>query len=120
VATKYDTIDDYIASKPIEVQPILEHVRQTLRKAVPKADEAISYGIPTLKLDGKYVVYFAAWKSHLSIYPIPDADEEFERELSPYRAAKGTLKFPFRQPIPYDLIERVALHLLDRRLRAGH
>jgi uncharacterized protein YdhG (YjbR/CyaY superfamily) len=120
VANKYETIDDYIASKPTEVQPILEEVRQTLRKAVPDTDEAISYEIPTLKLDGKYVVYFAAWKNHLSIYPIPDADEDFEKELAPYRSAKGTLKFPFRQPIPYDLIERVGAHLLRRRLITGH
>ena len=114
------TIDDYIASKPPEVQPILEAVRQTLRKAVPNGDEAISYGIPTLKLDGKYVVYFAAWKVHLSIYPIPDADKALEKELAPYRAAKGTLKFPFSEPIPYDLIERVALRLLRQRLNTAH
>ena len=120
MATKYETIDDYIASKPTEVQPILERVRQTLRKAIPHTDEAISYQIPTFKLDGKYVVYFAAWKNHLSIYPIPDADEDFERELAPYRAAKGTLKFPFGQPIPYELIEQVALSLLSRRLNTGH
>jgi uncharacterized protein YdhG (YjbR/CyaY superfamily) len=112
------TIDDYIASKPAEVEPILERVRKTLRQAVPEADEAIRYGIPTFKLDGKYVVYFAAWKNHLSIYPIPDADEDFEKELAPYRAAKGTLKFPFRQPIPYDLIARVGARLLRRRQSA--
>ena len=114
------TIDDYIASKPAEVQPILEKVREMLRKAVPGADEAISYGIPTLKLDGRYVVYFAAWKNHLSIYPVPDADEDFEKDLAPYRAAKGTLKFPFGGPIPYELIKRVGAHLLRRRLNAGH
>jgi uncharacterized protein YdhG (YjbR/CyaY superfamily) len=120
MANKYETIDDYIASKPSEVQPILEKVRQTLRKAVPMAEETISYEIPTLKLDGKYVVYFAAWKNHVSIYPIPDTDEDFEKELAPYRAAKGTLKFPFGQPIPYDLIGGVALRLLRQRLDTGH
>jgi uncharacterized protein YdhG (YjbR/CyaY superfamily) len=119
VANKYETIDDYIASKPIEVQPILETVRETLRKALPPTDEAISYEIPTFKLDGKYVVYFAAWKNHLSIYPIPDADEDLEKELAPYRTAKGTLQFPFGEPIPYDLIERVAKRLLSRRLNTG-
>ena len=119
MANKYETIDEYIASKPTDVQPILETVRQTLRKAVPHTDEAISYEIPTLKLDGRYVVYFAAWKNHLSIYPIPDADEEFEKELAPYRAAKGTLKFPFGEPIPYDLIEQVGMRLLQRRLDTG-
>jgi uncharacterized protein YdhG (YjbR/CyaY superfamily) len=120
VASKYETIDEYIASKPGEVQPTLEKVRQTLRKAVPGADEAISYEIPTLMLDGRYVVYFAAWKHHLSIYPIPETDEDFEKELAPYRAAKGTLKFPFGEPIPYELIERVGAHLLRRRLNTGH
>ena len=120
MANKYETIDDYIASKPPEVQPILEAVRQTLRKAVPEADEAISYEIPTFKLDGRYVVYFAAWKNHLSVYPIPDADEALEKELAPFRAAKGTLKFPLGEPIPYDLIERVAKRLLSRRLKTGH
>jgi uncharacterized protein YdhG (YjbR/CyaY superfamily) len=67
VGNKYETIDDYIASKPIEVQPILETVRETLRKALPPTDEAISYQIPTFKLDGKYVVYFTAWKNHRAL-----------------------------------------------------
>jgi hypothetical protein len=67
VANKYETIDDYIASKPIEVQPILETVRETLRKAPPPTDEAISYQIPTFKLDGKYVVSFTAWKNHRAL-----------------------------------------------------
>ena len=120
VANKYQTIDDYIASKPVEVRPTLEAVLKTLKKALPQTDEAISYEIPTLKLDGKYVVYFAAWKNHLSIYPVPDADDDLEKELAPYRAAKGTLKFPFSEAIPYDLIERVALRLLRRRLNSGH
>jgi uncharacterized protein YdhG (YjbR/CyaY superfamily) len=77
------------------------------RRAAPDADEVISYNIPTYKMGGRAVLYFAAWKSHIAVYPVPETDDDLERELQPYRAVRSTLRFPLRQAMPYDLIERV-------------
>ena len=112
------TVDEYIASFPPEVQRTLEDVRAAIRAAVPGTEERISYGIPTFALRGRYVVYFSGWKRHVSVYPIPDAsgDAVFERELKPFMAGKGTLKFALDQPIPIDLIQRVARRLLEQRM----
>jgi uncharacterized protein YdhG (YjbR/CyaY superfamily) len=113
------TIDEYIRTFPGDVQGVLEEVRRTIRNAVPTADETISYGIPTFTLDGRYLVYFAGWKHHVSVYPVPMGDANFEREIEPYRAGKGTLKFPLAEPIPYGLIEQVAALLLEERRTGG-
>ena len=109
------TIDEYIRPFPGDVQGVLQEVRRRIRKAVPTAGETISYGIPTFTLGGKYLVYFAGWKHHISVYPVPAGDATFEREIGPYRAGKGTLKFPLAEPIPYDMIERVAALLAQGR-----
>ncbi|HEY9377015.1 MAG TPA: DUF1801 domain-containing protein [Jiangellaceae bacterium] len=109
------TVDDYISSFPDDVQAILHKIRQTIRKAVPDAGETISYKIPTFTLDGRYFIYVAGWKDHISVYPVPNGDEAFEQAITPYRAGKGTLKFPLDQPIPYDLIERTAVLQAEQR-----
>jgi uncharacterized protein YdhG (YjbR/CyaY superfamily) len=111
---KFTTVDEYVASFPPETRSVLEEVRRAMRKAAPGTVETISYGIPTLTLNGRYVIYFAGWKRHIAIYPIPVGDETLERDIAPYRAAKGTLHFPLDKPIPYDLIER----LTDAAIRA--
>ena len=111
----FETVEAYLASFPDDVRPILEQVRTTIRAAVPGAEETISYDIPTFKLGGRPVVYFAGWKHHVSVYPIPDADQSLERELAPYRAAKGTLKFPLDRPIPYQTIGRAVARLAAQR-----
>jgi uncharacterized protein YdhG (YjbR/CyaY superfamily) len=113
------TIDEYIASCSPDVQATLEAIRRTIRKVLPGAEEAISYQIPTFRLDGGYVVYFAGWKKHVSLYPIPDADAELENELAPYKAGKGTLRFPLGKPIPHGLIERVVDLLARQRQERG-
>jgi uncharacterized protein YdhG (YjbR/CyaY superfamily) len=115
VATTFATVDEYIGSFPDDVRIILEEIRHRIRASVPQAEETISYQIPTFSLNGSAFVYFAGWKHHVAVYPIPSGDEAFERELAPYRAAKGTLKFPLKQPIPFDLIERVAALLAAQR-----
>ena len=115
MANKFETIDDYIESFPTDVQPILQQVRRAIRKAAPETDETISYQMPTFKLDGKYLVYFGGWKNHVGIYSIPPVDEALEKEISLFRGDKGTLRFPLRDPIPYDLIERVVAFLLGAR-----
>lgn len=109
------TVEEYIRSFPDEVQNILEEVRQTLHRVVPDAGEEISYQIPTITLGGKYVVYFAAWKDHISVYPLPAGDDAFQRDIAPYKSGKGTAKFPLSQPIPYGLIEQIAERLVYER-----
>ena len=111
----HSTVDDYIASYPADMQVVLETIRQTIRKVVPAADETISYQIPTFRLNGKNVVHFAGWKHHISLYPLPAVDEEYEQEVAPYRSGKGTAKFPLDKPIPYDIIERMVGLLVQER-----
>ena len=115
--SKATTVDEYIRSFPDDVQAILEKVRRTLHRAVPDAGEKISYQMPTITLDGKYVVYFAAWKDHISVYPLPAGDDAFEQEIAPYVSGRGTAKFPLDQPIPYGLIERLGGFLARERAR---
>ena len=100
-------IDEYIARFPADVQKILHSIRQTIRKAAPDAAEAISYQIPTFKINGKNFIHFAAFKNHIGLYPAPRGVDEFAEELSNYDGGKGTVQFPLDKPIPYDLITRI-------------
>ena len=106
---KFTTMDAYIASVPKEIQDILEKIRQTIRKAAPGAVEAISYQIPTFKLNGKNLVHFAAWKDHIGFYATPSGNAAFTKELSRYKVAKGSIQFPLEEPIPYDLVTKMVL-----------
>ena len=100
-------IDDYIADFPADVQEVLQKIRVTIKKAAPKAEETISYKIPTFNLKGQYLIYFAAYKKHIGLYPVPSGDDEFNQEISIYQAGKGTLRFPLDKPIPYKLISKI-------------
>src|SRR2546422_5045120 len=104
---QFKTIDEYIKASPKDVQGILQKVRLTIRKAAPKAVETISYQMPTFKLNGKGLVYFAAFKNHIGFYPIPSGIEAFEEELSQYKQGKGSVQFPINQPVPFDLVRRI-------------
>lgn len=99
-------IDEYIAGFPEDVQEILEKIRRTIRDAAPDAAETIKYLIPTFTLKGN-LVHFAAFKKHIGFYPAPRAIEAFKDELSVYEGAKGTVRFPLDEPIPFDLIHRI-------------
>lgn len=105
---KFTTMDAYITSFPKEVQGALEKIRQAVRKAAPGAVEAISYQIPTFKLSGKNLVHFAAWKDHIGFYATPSGNAAFKKELSQYKVAKGSIRFPLDEPIPYDLVTKMA------------
>jgi uncharacterized protein YdhG (YjbR/CyaY superfamily) len=109
-------IDEYIAAFPNDVQEILEQIRMTIRTAAPDAEETISYQMPTFMLRGKYLVYFAAYKKHIGLYPAPTGIAEFEEELSLYGAGKGTLRFPLDKPIPLDLIARIVKFRISENL----
>jgi uncharacterized protein YdhG (YjbR/CyaY superfamily) len=106
-------MDEYIAGFPADVQSILERIRKTIRKAAPGAQETISYQIPTFTLNGKYLVYFAAYKKHIGVYPAPVGNAEFKEDLSPYAAGKGTARFPLDKPIPFALIGRIVRFRLE-------
>ena len=100
------TIDEYIATFPSDVQAILQKIRATVAKAVPRAHERISYRIPAFALDGD-VIYFAAFKKHIGVYP-PVRDARLKKELARYAGPKGNLQFPLAERIPYALIARIA------------
>ena len=101
-----DTIDAYIAGFPAEIAALLQKVRATIRKAAPDAEEAIRYKVPTFLLNGN-LVHFAAFKNHIGFYPAPSAIQKFRKELSAYEGAKGSVRFPFGEPIPYALIRDI-------------
>ena len=107
--TDFKSVDEYIASHSEAVQSVLERVRSTIRKAVPQAEEVISYKIPTYKLQGGPVLYFAGWKQHFSLYPVTaNVVAAFKDEIAPYLVKKATLRFPLAQPVPLKLIGRIA------------
>ncbi|MEW6128621.1 MAG: DUF1801 domain-containing protein [Acidobacteriota bacterium] len=99
-------IDEYIAGFPDDIQRLLENIRQTIRKAAPKAQEAIKYRMPTFTLNGN-LVHFAAFKNHIGFYPTPGAIEQFKAELSAYENSKGAVRFPLNKPIPFALISKM-------------
>jgi uncharacterized protein YdhG (YjbR/CyaY superfamily) len=100
------TIDEYIASFPEEVQEILQELRATIREAAPEAEETISYRMPTFNLEGN-LVHFAAYKNHIGFYPTPSGIENFKEALSAYEGAKGSVKFPINQPLPFETIAKI-------------
>lgn len=107
--TAPEGIDEYIGASPDAVRPILEKIRQTIQAAAPEAQEVISYRMPAFKRGG-ILVYFAAFKAHIGIYPPVSGNAALEAALAPYAGPKGNLKFPLDQPIPYPLIARVVRH----------
>ena len=107
--TDFTSVDEYIASQPEGMQPALQLVRRTIRKAVPDAEEAISYQIPTFKLHGTYLIYLAGYKQHYSLYPVTDVlSAKLKDELAPHLSGKGTMRFALSEPVPVRLIERIA------------
>ena len=103
------SVDEYIGMQPEAVRPVLERVRAAIRGAAPDADEVISYQIPTYKLHGRAVIYFAGWKQHFSLYPATErVVAAFHDELAPYKVNKGTIRFPLSVPVPVKLIEGIA------------
>ncbi len=111
----YTTIDEYISTFPADIQAILEKMRQSIQKAAPDAVETISYGIPTFNLNGKHLVFFAGWKQHISLYPLPAGDEAFQQEIAHYKRAKGTIQFPLDKPLPYELVEQIVILLIKEK-----
>ncbi len=110
------TIDEYIEDFPPPIQSRLKKVRQTIRKAAPKATEKISYRIPAYMLNGT-LIYFAGFADHISVYPAPRGDPKFKAELTKYNGGKGTVQFPHDKPIPFDLITRIVKFRASENLK---
>ena len=107
--TDFKSVNEYIESQPEAVQRVLKRVRSTIRKAMPEAEEVISYQIPAYKLHGRPVLYFAGWKHHYSLYPsTAPVVAAFKDDLAPYEISKGTIRFPLSEPVPVPLIAGIA------------
>jgi uncharacterized protein YdhG (YjbR/CyaY superfamily) len=105
----FTNVDEYISAQPETAQAALRLVRSALRKALPRAEEAISYKIPAYRLHGEVVLYFAGWKQHYSLYPAGERMiAAFADQLASYEVSKGTIRFPLSEPVPVKLIERIA------------
>jgi uncharacterized protein YdhG (YjbR/CyaY superfamily) len=106
-------IDEYIAASAVEVQPILKKIRRTIASTAPAAEEVISYRMPAFRQNG-ILVYFAAFKHHIGLYPPISGNATLSQALLTYTGPKGNFKFPLDQPIPYDLIKKIVLHRLKQ------
>lgn len=116
-AEKFASIDAYHSAFPVDVQEKLKVFRKTIKQVIPDAEEAISYNMPAFKLNGTIIVYYAAFKNHISIYPAP-AGKEWEKDFAPYPASgKGTIQFPFDKPVPPDLIKKIVRYRVEKSLK---
>ena len=104
---KPQTIDEYIAAQDERVQPRLNEIRAILKKALPEAEECISWSMPTYR-KGRNIIHFAAFKKHIGVYPGGEATEKFAEELAEYDTSKGTIRLPYDRELPEDLLERIA------------
>ena len=102
----FTSIDEYIATFPADIQKLLQEIRATIQAAAPEAEEKISYQMPTFAQHGN-LVHFAAFKEHIGMYPTPTGIEAFQEELAPYAGAKGSIRFPLNNPIPFELISKI-------------
>ena len=110
-----DSIDTYIAQLPLEVQTLLQQMRQTIQKAAPSAAEAISYQIPTFKLNGN-LVHFAGFKKHIGFYPGAAGIAAFQDELAGYKSAKGSVQFPLDEVLPLALVTKIVKFRVKQNL----
>ncbi len=110
---EFKSIDEYINSFPSDIKLILNEVRSTIRETAPKAVESITYKMPTYKINGKPLVYFAAFRNHIGLYATPTGNSQFSVELANYKHGKGSIQFPLNKPIPFDLIRRIVEYKLN-------
>lgn len=105
----FSSVDDYIDAQPDATKTVLHTVRAAIRKALPRAEEGISYKMPVYRLAGERVLFFAGWKRHFSLYPAGERlVARFKRDLAPYEITRGTIRFPLSDPVPVKLIEDIA------------
>ena len=109
---KSANIDEYIAGFPIETQKVLAQVRAIIKKVAPNAEETISYAIPAFNLNKHNLVYFAGYKNHISLYPVPKGSATFEKEISKFKSGKGTMQFSLDKPLPIGVITKIVKYRL--------
>ena len=119
MATAPSTVDDYIATLDGDAQRIAIQFRRVIRAAAPGITETVRYKMPCFLIHGDYFVYFGAWKHHIGLYPIPSLGADLESEVGPYRAAKDTVRFRYKDPVPWDLVERLVAELVRRLTSNG-
>lgn len=112
-----ETIHDYIAQFPIEMQEKLEQIRIAIREIIPGAEETIRYGIPTFRLHNRNAVHFGSFPHHTGFYPTPETIEAFKEKLASYKTTKGTIQFPLNQELPIELIQKMTEHRVKNMLK---
>ncbi len=118
VKSRPKNFEEYISGFPEHTQEILKQIRGTIRKIVPHAEETISYGMPTFRLNGHYLVYFAGYKKHIGLYPLPSGNKSFEKDISTYKTSgKGTIQFQLDNPLPTALIEKIIKFRVSENLK---
>ena len=116
-AKRVRNIDEYIADFPVNIQARLQEVRDIIKKAVPAAEETISYNMPAFKLNGVHLIYFAGWKNHISLYPFSSAMEASLPEAAAYKTSgRGTIQFPVDKPLPVEFVEMI-VKLREKEIR---
>ena len=114
MAKEFGTMEAYIAALPEGPRGIMCKLRDRMRVLVPEAEETIRYDMPAWRLNGETIIHIAAWKQHLGLYPVYRGDAAYEAMLAPYRDKKDTVKFVYRQPIPFEVIEAIVQAQLAR------
>lgn len=102
-----ESIDEYISAFPDKTQEYLHEIRALIHKSVKNTSEKISYGIPAVTLGHSYLIYFSGNKKHIGMYPIPAGDEDFRKEILPYKQGKSTMQFALEKPLPVALIKKM-------------
>jgi len=120
MATAPTTVNEYILQYPVEVRSILERIRALVhRLSTQPVLEQIKYGMPAFVIEGRHTIYVAAWKKHVGFYAVHKAPSALERDLDEYRSDKDTVKFPFKKPVDWELVERLVEFLLTSEIYAG-
>lgn len=108
-STKFSNVDEYIATFPSTVRIVLQQIRATIKQTAPEANESIAYGMPAYKLNNLPLVYFGGFKNHIGFFATPSGHAEFAQALSQYKQGKGSVQFPFDEPLPVELIKEIVL-----------
>jgi len=116
---KYTNVEEYLADAPPNVQKLLENIRQVIKESAPGAKEVISYGMPGFKFENHLLVWFAAFKDHISFFPTASGVGAFKDKLGGYKTSKGTIQFPLDKPIPYNLIAEITKFRVTDPARQG-
>ncbi len=114
-----ETVDDYLATLPEPARTEVAEAVRRVRAAAPDALESVSYGMPTFRLPNSHPIYVAGWKTHLSLHDVPPLPPDLEERVGPLRSGRDTVKFPFRQPIPHDLIREIVAAVAARPVDAS-